>query len=75
MRVFGRTTKLMDMVSLWIQMEPCMKESGMMTCNMDMELRHGIKVVLNIQVSFIKVKRMEKADLNGKMVLTMKEIL
>jgi len=67
--------KLMDTVSLLMLIMHSMKVNGVMISNMDMGLRHGKMEHQNIQDYFIRVKRMAKANLNGKMEVFTREIL
>ena len=67
--------KLTDKVSSLIQMVQNIKENGLMTCNMDREKKAGIMARQGLLEPSIKVKRMEKADLSGKMEVSMKGIL
>lgn len=57
---------------------PSMKDTGKKTNNMDKVLRHGESQVdhkLHTLAISTKARKMEKADLTGKMVHIMKEIL
>ena len=42
MKASGLTTRLMVLVVMLMSMEPCMKESGKMTFNMERVLRPGL---------------------------------
>jgi hypothetical protein len=75
MKVFGKMIKLMALeCSLTLTMLD-MKVNGLKIFNMVMVSKHGIMVLQNIQVNSIKERRVVKEDLNGKMEVTMKEIL
>ena len=52
-----------------------MKENGSMTCNMAMVLNYGMEGLLNMKVTFGKVKKMEKENSLGRMEVIMKAIL
>ena len=67
--------KLTDKVSSLIQMVQNIKENGLMTCNMDREKKAGIMARQGLLEPSIKVKRMERVDLSGKMEVSMKGIL
>lgn len=67
-KVSGKMIKLMAMVCLLIPTMRYMRETGKMTYNMATELRAGTMAQLSTQASSTKERRMEKEDLNGKMV-------
>lgn len=52
-----------------------MKVSGKMINNMERVKRYGVILMKVMKVTFMKVKRMAKASLHGKMILIMKVIL
>jgi len=71
----GRTTKQMAWGYSLILMVLDMKANGSMTCNMAMVLNYGMEGLLNMKVTFGKVKRMEKENSLGRMEVIMKAIL
>ena len=75
MKGSGKTIKLMALESLLTLIMLGMRVCGKMICSMVRAKRSGMMVVLNTLDSFIKVKRMEKENFNGKMGVTMKETL
>ena len=65
----------MDRVYLLIQLRPDMKVIGLMTYNMDTELKSGKEILLSILANFIKERKTERESSNGKMEVIIKEIL
>jgi hypothetical protein len=59
-KVNGLTTKLKAKVLTAMQMEPFMKEHGMMINSMDKVLSHG-QMVHDMKVNILKAKRKEMA--------------
>lgn len=73
-KVSGRMIKPMGLVFSLTLTVLAMKVSGLRTCNMVKVLRHGTMDLHGTLVSSSRERSMVKADLNGKMVLIMKEI-
>ena len=61
------------MVFTFIKMEPDMKESGKMTCNMDKAKKFG-QIIQCMRVTITRARNMEKDFTFGKMGLAMMAI-
>ena len=75
MKVNGKMIKQMGLEFFRIQTMRDTKAIGRMTFSMDRVKKNGMKVQQNIMESFLKARKMEKGNSNGRMEVTMKEPL
>ena len=75
MKETGKMIKPVVLVSSLIPIMLFMRENGLKTFSMDVELNLGMAELLDIQANSTKARRMVKVNLNGKTEATMKETL
>ena len=69
MKAIGSTTRLMDLVLTFTQMEQFMKDNGLMTNRKATEKKYGLMEV-NLKVNTRMVKNMEEETSFGQMEQT-----
>jgi hypothetical protein len=69
----GSMGRQMVLASSIITLEDAMKDTGKMTCNMDLEVKVGL-METGIKVHIKEVKRMDKGNTFGMMEVILKEI-
>ena len=71
-KVNGKIQWQMEEALSSMQKDLLMKEIGKTICNMDLDVRHGVRERLNLKAITYKVKRMVKASMSGLMAAIMK---
>jgi len=69
----GNMGRQMVLVFSIITLEDAMKDTGKMTCNMDLEVKVGL-MEIDIREHMNEVKRMDKGNIFGMMEVILKEI-